>query len=118
MSYDVYLRDKDTHNPTVLDEKHKWQGGTYELGGSQTAEFNVTYNYGAILRDVLPPQGIRTLYGLTGNESMPLLRKAIATLGNDASKDYWDATEGNVKVALTAMLDLACMCPDSIWDGD
>jgi len=118
MSYDIRLHDAETGVTTKLDEKHKWQGGTYQVGGSELAKFNVTYNYGAILHNVLPPQGIRTLYGLTGNESMPLLRKAIAELGDETSKDYWDATEGNVKVALIAMLNLACMCPDSVWDGD
>lgn len=117
MSYDVYLADIDGE-PIYLDEPHDQRGGTYELGGTREAWLNVTYNYGPILRRVLGPDGIRTLYGRRGIESIPLLINAIEMLDDDVSEDYWEATEGNVRVALSGLLFLAQRAPQGIWKGD
>lgn len=55
---------------------------------------------------------------MTGAESIPVLERAIAVLGNDVSNDYWEPTEGNAKRALIYLLTMAQMRPDGIWDGD
>ena len=62
--------------------------------------------------------GIRTIYGMTGAESIPVLKAAIAQLGDDVDDDYWKPTEGNAKRALTQLLALATMRPEGIWHGD
>lgn len=62
--------------------------------------------------------GIRTIYGLTGVESLPVLDKAIAALGNDVADNYWKATEGNAKRALVQLRTLAALRPDGVRAGD
>jgi hypothetical protein len=62
--------------------------------------------------------GIRSIYGMSGAESIPVLKKAIELLGDDVSGNYWDATEGNAKKALIQLLALAQMRPDGLWSGD
>lgn len=118
MSYDVYLMDPVTKKTVEFTFKHDMKGGTFCAGGSNTAELNVTYNYSTILHRVLPPNGIRSLYGKTGAESILLLKKAIDSLKDDVNPDYWTPTEGNVKQALNYLLAFASMRPDGIWNGD
>ena len=74
--------------------------------------------YAIHFRKVFPNDGIRTIYGMTGAESLPVLDKAISELGNDVDPDYWKATEGNAKQALTQLRALAAMRPDGVWQGD
>ena len=62
--------------------------------------------------------GIRTIYGKSGAESIPILEDAISKLGNDVDADYWKATEGNAKRPLMQLLAMAKMRPDGIWEGD
>ena len=141
MSYDLYLVDPVTRKTLELDAPHQMRGGTYAMGGTTEAHLNVTYNYGRHFwrvfeelpapRPLAPEQmrrhyaltgetvtGIRTLYGLTGAESIPVLNRAIALLKDDVSDDYWEATEGNAKRALIQLRALATLRPDGIWDGD
>lgn len=139
MSYDIELVDAVTGDTLELDAPHQMRGGTYAVGGTTQAHLNVTYNYGAIYARVFEPVetlrakapqwmrdyyktdpvfGIRTIYGLTGAESLPVLDAAIAKLGNDIAPDYWKATEGNAKRALIQLRALAAMRPDGIWSGD
>ena len=89
--------------------------GPTPWGGTTEASLNITYNYGGHFYRVseelpaprpLAPEwmhtryselretvtGIRTLYGLTGAESLPILNLAIARLKDDATDDYWEAT--------------------------
>jgi hypothetical protein len=94
------------------------RGGTYAVGGEQRAHLNVTYNYAKHYYRVLGEKGIRTIYDLSGAESIPLLKDAISKLGDDVDPDYWASTEGNAKVALQQLLALAQMRPDGIWEGD
>ena len=54
----------------------------------------------------------------TGAESIPLLEKAIANLGDDVHPDYWEPTEGNAKRALFKLLALARLRPDGVWRID
>jgi hypothetical protein len=117
MSYDLGLRDAITGESLTLDVPHQMRGGNYAIGGSPTADINITYNYSTFFYKVIP-EGIRSLYGMTGADSIPVLESAISQLGDDVSKDYWKATEGNAKRALMQCLALAKMRPDGVWDGD
>jgi hypothetical protein len=118
MSYDISLKDPVTKETLQLDEPHHMRGGTYQIGGCPEANLNVTYNYGKHFYRIFGEGGIRTIYGKTGAESIPVLQSAISQLGDDVDEDYWEATEGNSKRALTQLLALARMRPDGIWDGD
>lgn len=120
MSYDIELKDPVTRKTIEIEDLHFMQGGTYALGGTKELWLNVTYNYGKIFRrpEVLGEEGIRTIYGMTGAESIPVLQKAIANLGDDTDPDYWKPTDGNAKRPLCQLLAMAQMRPDGIWDGD
>lgn len=118
MSYDIELQDPVTKATLELDEPHHMRGGTYSLGGTTEAHLNVTYNYGTHYYRVMGEKGIRTIYGMTGAESIPVLTHAIEHLGDDVNDDYWKATEGNAKRALLQLLALAKMRPDGVWNGD
>lgn len=118
MSYDVGLVDE--HGDILISETPLMlKGGTYAIGGTNELWLNITYNYSEILADALERgNGIRSLYGKTGEESIPILERAIGKLGDDESDDYWEATEGNVKKVLQQLLFMAKLAPDGIWDGD
>lgn len=118
MSYDIELIDPVTKEPVELDEPHYMRGGTYAMGGTTHAHLNVTYNYSAIFGRVLGDDGIRTIYGKSGAESIQLLDGAAAQLGDDVDADYWKATEGNAKRVLVQLAALARMRPDAVWTGD
>lgn len=120
MSYDISLKDPVTMETIETKEPHFMHGGTYAIGGTTELWLNVTYNYGKIFRrpEVLGEEGIRSIYGMTGAESIPVLQNAIANLGDDTNPDYWKATDGNAKRPLCQLLAMAQMRPDGIWDGD
>jgi len=121
MSYDISLCDPVTHETIEVDDMHFVAGGTRSIGGTKELWLNITYNYGKHFRrdDVLGGKGIRSIYGKTGAESIPMLEKAISALGDDVDdSDYWNATEGNAKRALYGLLTFAKMRPDGVWDGD
>ena len=137
MSYDIELVDAVTGVTLELDAPHHMRGGTYTVGGETRAHLNVTYNYYPqfarvfdvlteprqkapewLRKDGAPVSGVRTIYGLTGAESLPVLERAISHLADDADPDYWRATDGNAKRALWQLRALAAMRPDGIWSGD
>jgi hypothetical protein len=136
MSYDIELTDPVTGAVLELQEPHNMRGGTYAVGGTKRAHLNVTYNYAPMFYRAfgsagsddetscvgqmltVAHRGVRTIYGLTGAESMPILTKAIAELGDDVDPDYWKATDGNAKRALLQLRALAAMRPDGLWSGD
>lgn len=118
MSYDIDLCDPVTGVALELDDAHHIRGGTYCVGGTRYASLNVTYNYSRHFYRVMGEKGIRTLYGMTGAASLPVLDAAIAALGDDVDGDYWKATEGNAKQALCSLRALAAMRPDGVWSGD
>jgi hypothetical protein len=117
MSYDIYLTDPITNKTLELDN-HQIKGGTYAICGTQEAWLNITYNYGKFYYNTIGNNGIRTIYGMTGAESISILKDAISKLGDDVSDDYWEPTEGNAKKALFGLLAFAQLRPDGIWDGD
>lgn len=117
MSYDIDLKDPVTGEVLELDAPHHMRGGTYAISGTTDASLNVTYNY-AKHYGVVGEKGIRTIYGMTGAEAIPVLENAISQLGDDVSENYWEPTEGNAKRALMQLVALAKMRPDGIFDGD
>lgn len=118
MSYDISLVDAVTGEELSLDWTHEMRGGTYQVGGTRRCWLNVTYNYAPFFRQVLGEKGIRTIYGMTGAESVPVLDDAISRLTDDVSDDYWEPCEGNAKRALIQLRELARLRPDGVWDGD
>ena len=125
MSWDAELTDPVTGD-VLRVPPHLMRGGTYaaEIGPdgvwrqlpSDEAALNVTYNYGRHYRrpDVLGGP-LTVLDGMTGAGSLPLLERAAAALGDDATGRYWDATEGNAKRALLQLAALARLRPDGVW---
>lgn len=118
MSYDIRLTDPVTKDVLYFDAPHQFKGGAYAIGGTNEAWLNITYNYSDFYRNAFGPEGIRTIYGKSGAESLPLLDKAIASLSNDVNPDYWKTTEGNAKRPLFQLKAMAQMRPDGIWEGD
>lgn len=118
MSYDISLLDPITKKIVEFEQPHCRKGGTYQAGGTCEAWLNVTYNYSKHYRKVFGDKGIRTIYGMTGEDSIPILEKAISLLGNDVADNYWEPTEGNAKKALYDLLTFAQLKPDGVWDGD
>lgn len=118
MSYNIELLHPITKEVLKLDNPHFMTGGTYALGGTTEMHLNVTYNYAPHYYRLIGDKGIRTIYGMTAIDSIPLLSKAIEQLKDDVVENYWEPTEGNAKMALIQLVTLAKMRPDGIWDGD
>ena len=152
MSYDISLVDPVTKNTLEVDDLHFIQGGTYQLGGTKELWLNVTWNYGDWYRHegVFPvierknedgekyiDKGIRSIYGMTGLESIPVLEHAIEVLKtlddglymSEEDKEiyakqdifpdsYWYGSRENAMRPLYQLLAFAKMRPDGIWEGD
>lgn len=119
MSYDIYLVHPVTKERLEADSPHQIRGGTYALGGTTELHLNVTYNYWKAFRKAFNnEEGIRSIYGMTGAESLPVLASAAALLGDDVDENYWEPTEGNAKTAILQLRALATMRPDGVWEGD
>lgn len=97
MSYDMHIADED---------------------------FNYTYNVAGMWYASEPEKGIRAIYGLTGEQAVPVLRKM-----RDYMEDHWDAMlmmePSNGWGSAAGALDfLGCLIaasrrfPDSVWDGN
>ena len=106
MSYDCRLVDPVTKESLYTPRKHEITGGTYCIGGTNEMWLNVTYNYCGHFRKVMPPKGLRGLDGMMAADSIPVLEKGIALLGNDV----------NAKKALYGLLALAKLRPDGVWE--
>jgi hypothetical protein len=119
VSYDLELVDPVSGETLELDTPHQMHGGTYAVGGTKELRFNITYNYGIYYYEHMDTErGLRALYGMTGAESIPLLKATIDKLGTDVNPDYWAKTEGNARKALCSLLALAQLRPDGVWAGD
>lgn len=120
MSYDIRLNDPVTKQVIQMDDPHFMSGGTYAAEGTKELWLNITYNYASVFRrpEVFGEDGIRSIYGMTGAESIPVLKKAIEVLSDEVDPDYWKPTEGNVKKSICQLLAMAHMRPDGVWDGD
>lgn len=122
------------------DQPHQMRGGMYAVGGTLEMWINVTYNYaywcykpGVFAATDQESKGIRTIYGMAGAESIPVLKKAIKALesmSEDISDEerreceeqgatgYWMPTRQNAIKPLYQLLAFAQMRPDGIWEGD
>lgn len=138
MSYDISLVHPVTKETLLLEAPHHIQGGTYAIGGTREAWLNITYNYSRwyYMDGVFPEgeqNGIRSIYGMSGAESIPVLKKAIAVLeasDQELSPEeqaeykergaggYWTPTKANAIAPLYGLLAFAQMRPDGIWSGD
>jgi len=118
MGYDIYLNDPVTKEPIQFDASHQIHGGNMVAGGTTEAWLHITYNYTKHFEQVLGKEGVRSIYGKTGAETIPALKQAMAVLDDNVSSDYWAATEGNAKKALAGLLAFAQMRPDGVWTGD
>lgn len=117
MSYDIRI----IHNGAIceVDEKHHISGGTYVFGGTDLLELNITYNYSPFFCATLGEDGIRSIYGKSIADTLPILERAAAQLIGDPDRDYWAATEGNARKALLDLIALAKMAPpEAVWEGD
>ena len=140
MSYDISLCDPVTHEELHTEETHHMTGGMYALGGTTEMWLNITYNYadwyyrpGVFARTKKASKGIRTIYGMTGAESIPVLKKAIKKLESltvdisekerrkceeQGATGYWMPTRANAIRPLYQLLAFAQMRPDGVWEGD
>ena len=122
MSYDIELVHPLTKETLQLDSPHHMRGGTYCVGGSRALHLNITYNYGKFYYSAFERiglhEGIRSIYGKSGADSIVILNQVAALLGDDVNDDYWKPTEGNAKAALFQLIAMAEMRPDGVWDGD
>ena len=145
MSYDISLCDPVTGETLHTDAPHYMTGGTYALNGTTELWLNVTYNYSRwYYRPGVFPEfeddefangrsGIRSIYGISGAESIPVLRHAIELLegmDEDISEEerkkreesgvtgYWLPTRENAIKPLYKLLAMAQMRPDGVWKGD
>lgn len=140
MSYDIYLKEPVTGNQVYFDSPHQMKGGNYCLGDTNEAWLNITYNYadwyykdGVFPKKDEEKDGIRSIYGMSGAESIPILDKAIKTLetltedlteeeiknyAEHGAGGYWTPTRENAIKPLYQLLAMAKMRPDAIWDGD
>ena len=118
MSYDISLTCPVTKKTLTAEHPHQMAGGTHQIGGTVELWLNITYNYTTTFKKVLGVNGLRSLYGRTGFDSISVLEPAISQLNDDSNGDYWAPTEGNAKAALIQLLTMARMRPDGIWAGD
>lgn len=146
MSYDIRLCDPVKKETILTEQPHQITGRIYAVGGTQEMWLNVTYNYSRwyYLDGVFPPAvpdedyhggrgGIRSIYNMSGAESIPVLKQAISALESckeDISEKerqdyeahgatgYWMPARENAIRPLYQLLSFAQMRPDGIWEGD
>ena len=91
MSYDIRLKDPVTEE-TAQVPGHLMIGGTYRADyhpetGTFTpalntyADLNITYNYSGYYYEIYPEKGIRTIYGMSGYDSIAVLTQMIFSEG-------------------------------------
>lgn len=119
MGYDILMIDKKTGEIAELPDTHHIKGGTYAVGGTNEAWLSITYNYSKFFKKYIDQEkGIRWLYGKKGKRTIKRLRKAIEEMKDNATLDYWEATEGNARLMLKGLLFFAEKLPNCIWKGD
>lgn len=89
MGYSLWLEDKETEQMCRRKEPEVDLGNVLCIGGSDLMEFNITYNYKPYYHNTkgFEKDGIRTIYGLTGKESLPLLKRLAEDIENNFKKD-------------------------------
>lgn len=79
MSYDISLTEPVTGKTVHFDIPHQMNGGTYAMGGTKEAWINITWNYARwyYRDDVFRKDGIRKIYGMSGADNIPVLKKRL-----------------------------------------
>ncbi len=111
MSFWVHLENEEGESVEVPTFR---EGGTQQIGGSNQAELNITYNYSQFYFDKLDSeQGLRWLDGKLAEEVLPRLVVAASKLYEQGPRDpdYWKATPGNAAFALGILCGWAIMNP-------
>ena len=87
-------------------------------------EFNYTYNVSGMWYDCFPEKGIREFYGMTGGESIPVLRKLRDHMEDNRDRliemepdNGWGSFEGALGF-VNRLIGAAFACPASTWEGD
>ena len=113
MSYDIRIVSENGF-PLHSEHKHDIIGAVYCIGGTTELWMSMTSNYAKHLTYAFDHKdGLKSLHGKSCKEAMPLIIAAISRLGNDVVNDYFDATEGNVKLALLDLLKLIILGYDA-----
>lgn len=132
MCYDISLKNSATGDPILLEDRSA-------KGGTRKAWLDITCNYRRwYLKDGVFPKrdgenlGVRAIYGMTGEESIPVLKSAIAKLQDSCEElsdeeiceyrsngcvGYWLPTKANAIIPLTQLLAFAQLRPDGVWEG-
>lgn len=110
MSYDISLNDPVTGRMAEVPG-HFMIGGTYKADYhpethtftpalNTEADLNVTYNYSRYYEEVYPENGIRTIYGLSGADSILVLSNMIEKLEEKYKKaSEWITVKRQIQVA-------------------
>lgn len=92
------------------------EGGTYAVGGDDSADLNITGNYSPFIYKALDSKdGIYYLHGKTACVCVGRLESAVAELGTERDPDYWAATAGNAGHALSVLLEWAKANPEAVF---
>lgn len=116
MSYSIYVVDEN--NETIMLEKpHQLTGGTFAVGGTTEAYFNITYNYSAVYCMVFPRRkSIGILGGKTLQQADTIIIRAMAKIPHrddgERYHDYWIETPNNAWIALNDLHKLFNLIPE------
>ena len=118
MSYCVSLKDRATGAVATTALPLDIDCGNICLnpGTNRSLSVSITYNYSEVLKKAFGARGLHLLCGVGGYISIPILASAIAGLGDDCDSDYWKETEGNVKLVLLKLLQMAAVAPGAVWE--
>lgn len=133
MSWDVDLCDPVTNEVLELESPHFMRGGTYAIDGTKEMSLNITFNYTRFYNDAFEGS-FRSLDGMSGAESIPILKAAIEKIKDPKVPDlnqeewehyescqatgYWMPTKENCLRPLYQLISLAQMRPDGVWRVD
>lgn len=116
MGYDISL--VDDNGDSVQVERFS-EGGTQPVGGSETADINITYNYSRYFSDTIDEEeGIRWIYGRKLSEIEDVLEHSVKVLGTYRDEDYWLPTPGNAGAIIEILLRWAKDNPEATFVGD
>ena len=87
-------------------------------------DFNYTYNVSPMWYAAYPDEGIRTHYGLTGAEAIPVLRKLRDYMEDNRTDlilmnpaNGWGDYDGALRF-VNDLISASIRNPDDVWHGD